>query len=510
MLDDVRLKDESHIDEVPTGGTAEGVADDVDAKLSAGEMVIPEDVVRYYGVEYFMKLRDKAKAGFAKMEEMGQVGNSDEVEEEGVDTDQAFNEGDGEIELTDEDFVEAQFDAGGYVKPIVNPNAPPQRQPNAPVPDYTTFMNGAETLKHFINQDGTTMIIPVVQGRLSFNPPQGFKEFDPTNPNDNPFDTGNDNSDPTPDSTPAPAPSVPTNITQNNVNTDVGPDASDGSDGPEGSLGFGGVSFGDGTDTGTLGDLGVVGDLSADSAELGEIGEATSDGIDVSIGLGDIAGVAASLFGGPIAGIAVGRGLNAAGANPTVISGSIGQTHSGLGGGEGDDALGEDSAADIEASLDAQGISMDTADTGTLGDLGVTSDLSAAESEASTDADGGDGGGGARIVCTELVRQGLMPIELHWADARHADLCIPQQTIDGYHWWAKPIVDKLRRDEGKDTLFIRAVTHVATKRAEAVEGTMNGVPFYHHMLGNVYRTIGEPFSWCAGLFVGRQDVKEYA
>ena len=65
--------------EVPLGGTQEGVRDDVEANVSEGEMVIPEDVVRYHGVEHFMQLRDEAKMGYKKMEAMGQMGNPDEA-----------------------------------------------------------------------------------------------------------------------------------------------------------------------------------------------------------------------------------------------------------------------------------------------------------------------------------------------------------------------------------------------------------------------------------------------
>ena len=50
--------------EVPLGGVKEGVADDQPANLSAGEMVLSEDVVRYHGVEKIMALRDEAKMGY--------------------------------------------------------------------------------------------------------------------------------------------------------------------------------------------------------------------------------------------------------------------------------------------------------------------------------------------------------------------------------------------------------------------------------------------------------------
>ena len=65
--------------EVPLGGTQEGVRDDVEANVSEGEMVIPEDVVRYIGLDKLMQLRQEAKMGLKKMEAMGQMGNSDEA-----------------------------------------------------------------------------------------------------------------------------------------------------------------------------------------------------------------------------------------------------------------------------------------------------------------------------------------------------------------------------------------------------------------------------------------------
>ena len=65
--------------EVPPGSTQEEVRDDIPAQLSEGEFVFPADVVRYLGLEFLMKLRQRAKAGLQKMEEMGQMGNSDEA-----------------------------------------------------------------------------------------------------------------------------------------------------------------------------------------------------------------------------------------------------------------------------------------------------------------------------------------------------------------------------------------------------------------------------------------------
>jgi hypothetical protein len=65
--------------EVPVGAMQEEVRDDIDAKLSEGEFVFPADVVRFIGLQTLMKLRDKAKAGLKRMEEIGQMGNAEEV-----------------------------------------------------------------------------------------------------------------------------------------------------------------------------------------------------------------------------------------------------------------------------------------------------------------------------------------------------------------------------------------------------------------------------------------------
>jgi hypothetical protein len=67
--------------EVPVGAMQEEVRDDIEARLSEGEFVFPADVVRFIGLQTLMKLRDKAKAGLKRMEEIGQMGNAEEVED---------------------------------------------------------------------------------------------------------------------------------------------------------------------------------------------------------------------------------------------------------------------------------------------------------------------------------------------------------------------------------------------------------------------------------------------
>ena len=130
MFEEGGLKDEGGTvdpisgNEVPVGSTQEEVRDDIPAQLSEGEFVFPADVVRYLGLEFLMKLRQRAKAGLQKMEDMGQMGNSNEAT---LPDDIPFTIDDLDMrEETEEDMemyqggaVKAQ--AGMYVAPSIAP-----------------------------------------------------------------------------------------------------------------------------------------------------------------------------------------------------------------------------------------------------------------------------------------------------------------------------------------------------------------------------------------------------
>ena len=85
MFDDGGLKEEGGTidpisgNDVPPGSTQEEVRDDIPAQLSEGEFVFPADVVRFIGLEKLMMMRQEAKMGLKKMEDMGQMGNSEEA-----------------------------------------------------------------------------------------------------------------------------------------------------------------------------------------------------------------------------------------------------------------------------------------------------------------------------------------------------------------------------------------------------------------------------------------------
>jgi len=60
--------------DVPPGSLPIEVRDDIPARLSEGEYVVPADVVRYYGVKFFEDLRTGAKMGLQQMDKDGRIG----------------------------------------------------------------------------------------------------------------------------------------------------------------------------------------------------------------------------------------------------------------------------------------------------------------------------------------------------------------------------------------------------------------------------------------------------
>jgi hypothetical protein len=155
--------------EVPVGSLPEEVRDDVDAKLSPGEFVIPADVVRFIGLERLMKMRDEAKKGIQRMSDIGQMGNADEVGEESNSTyeDDGFeSEIDdilGEVENENNggdvnDQMKMAF--GGYVGSGTDLSKAPK--------------NPAFDVRYYKNKEGATMFITHINGKPMTPIPEGF------------------------------------------------------------------------------------------------------------------------------------------------------------------------------------------------------------------------------------------------------------------------------------------------------------------------------------------------
>ena len=80
--------------EVPPGSLPEEVRDDIDARLSEGEYVVPADVVRYFGVKVFEDMRMEAKTGLSQMDADGRIGGEPMPAEGGMEGMQDITEED--------------------------------------------------------------------------------------------------------------------------------------------------------------------------------------------------------------------------------------------------------------------------------------------------------------------------------------------------------------------------------------------------------------------------------
>lgn len=102
-------------------------------------------------------------------------------------------------------------------------------------------------------------------------------------------------------------------------------------------------------------------------------------------------------------------------------------------------------------------------------------------------------GSGITLICTELYRQGLLPVEVQAADHAYGQyMLVRHPTImDGYHTLAAPIVKKMQ----KSKLFTRVVAAFAVPWAYNVAG-------YFSPIGSLVNLLGTPICFIVGAFKG--------
>lgn len=228
-----------------------------------------------------------------------------------------------------------------------------------------------------------------------------------------PIETDGDGEDS--DDTPSFTPSAPPPPTSGFNFRDVGPSAGvagedPGVDGPGGSVDLGGID----SAAASLG-RSAAGSFDsifafADNPTLDNAGQA---GLGL-LGLGPLGLVANAVFGDD---------------SPDLDAPS----------GTGEPDGGSAGSIDIGPGGDVGSVDPGAAISGGQGDTSVGVGNPSADS-LGVDAGGGDGGGAASVICTELKRQGLMPADLAGHGA-HPDPLV----LAGYHLWAIPYVRLMRR-----------------------------------------------------------------
>jgi len=198
LKDEGGMIDEESGNEVPVGGTREGVRDDIEANVSNGEFIFSEDVTRYIGLDKLMRLRQEAKMGLQKMDAMGQMGNSDEAT---MPDDLPFGMEDLIIVAGGEpdDGGEINMAVGGLttdttsvtripdpVAAVVNQPVgtlgtttrrltPEITQPVRTTVDFKKLMGDAAIeYKEYRNAAGNNILVPFIGGKATFPIPDGY------------------------------------------------------------------------------------------------------------------------------------------------------------------------------------------------------------------------------------------------------------------------------------------------------------------------------------------------
>ena len=194
--DQGKTKDPVSKNPVPVGSTQEEVRDDIPANLSEGEFVLPADVVRYHGLEKIMGIRDQAKSGLQRMENMGQMGNSDQATmPDGTPFKQmavggtvpGINIAGPTTQVTRPSMfaAPAQTQPTQVAQPVTvqTPQAPVYASAQTPTSPYTFEQaigtpfgqqQKSETRMH-VNEAGEKLYIPFVNGQPIYPIPAGFK-----------------------------------------------------------------------------------------------------------------------------------------------------------------------------------------------------------------------------------------------------------------------------------------------------------------------------------------------
>jgi len=111
--------------------------------------------------------------------------------------------------------------------------------------------------------------------------------------------------------------------------------------------------------------------------------------------------------------------------------------------------------------------------------------------------DGSASAGNTRVICTELVRQGLMAPSLQRLDIAYTLRHLSPATVRGYHAWAVPYVRLMKRSP----LATYMVEPLARWRAEEIAFRMKARSRPHYG-GRAVRAVGEPLCWLLGTVLG--------
>ena len=106
---------------------------------------------------------------------------------------------------------------------------------------------------------------------------------------------------------------------------------------------------------------------------------------------------------------------------------------------------------------------------------------------------------GGRVICNELMRQGMMDRKQVILDYKFTRDYLTPTHVQGYHIWAVWMVKQMRKGR-----FVKLWSHIAGHRANEIE-YIYGERDKPDYLGKIYRKVLEPICWTVGLICKKTD-----
>ena len=113
------------------------------------------------------------------------------------------------------------------------------------------------------------------------------------------------------------------------------------------------------------------------------------------------------------------------------------------------------------------------------------------------------GGGGGRVICTDLHRTGELSTRDWVRDTKFTFKTLSKTHVKGYLLWAEPTVKHIQ----KYPRYRKVWKHIAQHRANDIAWRLNEGKF--DLLGRIYASIGEPVCWALGNFVSDKQISKY-
>ena len=153
----------------------------------------------------------------------------------------------------------------------------------------------------------------------------------------------------------------------------------------------------------------------------------------------------------------------------------------------------------VASGQDVEGAAKSAADTGAVTYLTTALLMGTPLAPFSTIIGGVVGGAVGRVICNELMRQGVMDRKQVILDYKFTRDYLTPQHVTGYHVWAVWMVKQMRK--GK---LVGFWSHVAGHRANEI-AYIYGERKKSDYLGKLYRKILEPICWGLGAFCKETD-----